>query len=541
MTPRPAAAPGELIRRVYLDLVGLVPTPEEVRAFVADPSDRAYEEIVDRLLASPQYGERWGRHWMDVWRYSDWDGFGAEIRESQPHIWRWRDWIVESLNADRGYDQMIVQMLAADEAAPDDPAALRATGFLARNWYKFNRNVWLDATIEHTAKAFLGLTINCARCHDHKYDPIAQTEYYRFRAFFEPHTTRTDRVPGQPDTQKDGLVRVYDGEPQAKTFLFTRGDEKRPVQDRPLDPGIPQVLERQVPLPPITPVALRPTAYYPALNAWIQEEALAQARADLKARESDLARAEKARGAATRCRRGDQGARTIASWQGKPLEAARSGLVVDRPAGSPPIGPGSHTGSRRCRALARAAAKAERVAEVHRAELALLQAELALADAERAAQAPKAKDDRGSPQGPGRRQGQTRRSPGRAEDQTAGRRAGEFELLSPECRLPGDQHGPPPGPGTVDHRPQEPAHRPGGHQSSLDEAFRRVPGPDRVRLRRQRQASHPPGAPRLAGRRADGLRLEDEAHPPPDRHQQRLSDAVARAVVPAIPTWRSTR
>ncbi len=174
---------------------------------------------------------------MDVWRYSDWDGFGAEVRESQPHIWRWRDWIVESLNADRGYDQMIVQMLAADEAAPDDPAALRATGFLARNWYKFNRNVWLDATVEHTAKAFLGLTLNCARCHDHKYDPIAQTDYYRFRAFFEPHTTRTDRCPASPTRRRTAWSGSTTASRQAKTFLFTRGDEKRPVQDRPLAAG----------------------------------------------------------------------------------------------------------------------------------------------------------------------------------------------------------------------------------------------------------------------------------------------------------------
>ena len=158
-----------------------------VRAFVADPSDRAYEALVDRLLASPQYGERWGRHWMDVWRYSDWDGFGAEVRESQPHIWRWRDWIVESLNRDMPYDRMIVAMLAADETDPCDTSSLRATGFLVRNWYKFNRNVWLEDTVEHTAKAFLGITLNCAKCHDHKYDPIPQTDYYAFRAFFEPY------------------------------------------------------------------------------------------------------------------------------------------------------------------------------------------------------------------------------------------------------------------------------------------------------------------------------------------------------------------
>ena len=169
---------------------------------MADPSGAAYEAIVDRLLASPQYGERWGRHWMDVWRYSDWDGFGAEVRESQPHIWRWRDWIVESLNGDMPYDRMIVEMLAADETGPCDAQHLRATGFLVRNWYKFNRNVWLDDTVEHTAKAFLGITLNCARCHDHKYDPIAQTDYYPFRAFFEPYAVRTDRVPGQPDTTR---------------------------------------------------------------------------------------------------------------------------------------------------------------------------------------------------------------------------------------------------------------------------------------------------------------------------------------------------
>src|SRR5260370_39446729 len=118
---------------------------------------------------------------------------------------------------------MPVEMLAADEAAPDDLSAQRATGYLVRNWYKFNRNVWLDGTVEHTSKAFLGMTWNCARCHDHKYDPIAQADYYRFRAFFEPHDIRTDRVPGQPDVTKLGLVRVFDANAQTPTFLFERG------------------------------------------------------------------------------------------------------------------------------------------------------------------------------------------------------------------------------------------------------------------------------------------------------------------------------
>jgi mono/diheme cytochrome c family protein len=167
LSPRPEAPPQVLLRRLFLDLTGLPPTRDELHAWLADPSDAAYERLVDDLLARPQYGERWGRHWMDVWRYSDWDGYGAEIRESQPHIWRWRDWIVESLNANKPYDRMILEMLAGDEIAPTDEQTLRATGYLGRNWYKFNRNVWLENTVEHAGKAFLGLTLNCARCHDH--------------------------------------------------------------------------------------------------------------------------------------------------------------------------------------------------------------------------------------------------------------------------------------------------------------------------------------------------------------------------------------
>jgi hypothetical protein len=278
-----------LLRRVYLDLIGLPPTPEELRAFVADESSDAYEKVVDRLLASPHYGERWGRHWMDVWRYSDWDGYAAEVRESQPHIWRWRDWIIESLNADKPYDQMIAEMLAADELSPGDENALRATGFLVRNWYKFNRNVWLENTVEHTSKAFLGITLNCARCHDHMYDPIAQTEYYQFRAFFEPHEVRTDRVPGESDTTKDGLVRVFDGKPEAPTYLFTRGNEAQPDKDHPLSPAVPKALGGG-PLA-IAPVELKPTEYYPGLRSFVQQEELARAQSTLTKSETAMAQA----------------------------------------------------------------------------------------------------------------------------------------------------------------------------------------------------------------------------------------------------------
>jgi hypothetical protein len=242
LKPRPEAPKALLLRRVYLDLIGLPPTREEVDAFAADAAPDAYEKIVDRLLADPRHGERWGRHWMDVWRYSDWAGFNEEIRDSMRHIWRWRDWIVESVNADKPYDRMILEMLAGDEIAPEDPNTIRATGFLARNWQKFSRDAWLQNVVEHTAKAFLGTTMNCARCHGHFFDPITHQEYYQFRAFFEPYSVRTDAVPGQPDPALDGLPRAYDGDLAAPTYLYVRGNEKQPDKSKVLPPAVPRCL-----------------------------------------------------------------------------------------------------------------------------------------------------------------------------------------------------------------------------------------------------------------------------------------------------------
>ena len=231
-----------LLRRVYLDLTGLPPTREELRAFLADESPTAYEAAVDRLLASERYGERWGRHWMDIWRYSDWAGWGQQVRDSQPHIWHWRDWIIESLNADRPYDEMVVDMLAADELAPEDRDRLRATGFLVRNFKLLSREQWLQDTVEHTAKAFLGLTMNCARCHDHMTDPLEQEEYYQLRAIFEPHHVRLDRLPGVADTSVDALPRVFDKDPAAPTYFYLRGDERTPDKDRPITSNVPALL-----------------------------------------------------------------------------------------------------------------------------------------------------------------------------------------------------------------------------------------------------------------------------------------------------------
>jgi hypothetical protein len=244
LEPNPPAPRALLLRRAFVDLVGLPPTRDELRAFLADPSEDAYEKVVDRLLASPPYGERWGRHWMDVWRYSEADGRKAknDVWWSNVYLWHWRDWMVRSLNADKGYDRMVVEMLAGDEAAPGDPETLAATGFLVRNWFKLDRNVWLSNTVEHTGKAFLGLTLGCCRCHDHKFDPISQKEYYQFRAFFEPHDIRTEKLPAADGGPCATVAHACDAFPDMPTYVFARGDPKSPDKTAPVAPGVPAAL-----------------------------------------------------------------------------------------------------------------------------------------------------------------------------------------------------------------------------------------------------------------------------------------------------------
>ena len=279
-----------LLRRVYLDLIGLPPTRAQLKAFLADESPEAYARVVDELLESPQYGQRWGRHWMDVWRYSDWYGLGAQVRNSQKHVWHWRDWIVDSLNADKGYDQMVREMLAADELYPTDQEKLRATGYLVRNYYLFNRTTWLDDTLEHTSKAFLGLTLNCTKCHDHKYDPITHQEYYQMRAIFEPHQVRLDPVPGETDLEKDGLPRAFDAHADTMTYIHIRGDEKNPDKSKEIQPGVPAVLGREA--FKITPVELPPMAYQPKLLPFVLADQLKKVEADLTAAKEKLAKSE---------------------------------------------------------------------------------------------------------------------------------------------------------------------------------------------------------------------------------------------------------
>jgi hypothetical protein len=213
---------------------------------------------------------------MDVWRYSDWAGWsgGNQIRDSKPHIWKWRDWIVESLNADKGYDRMIVEMLAADELAPQDTNALRATGFLVRNYKMLSREQWLEDTVKHTSMAFLGVTVGCAKCHDHMTDPISQAEYYSMRAIFEPHWVRTDPVPGDTNLMNAGLVRTFDTDTNAATYFLNRGDERKADTNRIMQPDVPKALGGTL---AVTPVSLPWQAGRPDHREFVYRDALAAA------------------------------------------------------------------------------------------------------------------------------------------------------------------------------------------------------------------------------------------------------------------------
>jgi hypothetical protein len=191
LSPNPAVDRRKLIRRASFGLTGLPPTPQQVDAFVNDPAPDAYEKLIDRLLASPAYGERWASHWLDVVRFGESDGFEHDY--DRPHAYHFRDFVIRALNDDLPYDTFVKWQLAGDEYAPDNPLALMATGFLTagvfptqitEKEFESTRYNQLDDMAATTGVAFLGLTVGCARCHDHKFDPIPMADYYRFTATF---------------------------------------------------------------------------------------------------------------------------------------------------------------------------------------------------------------------------------------------------------------------------------------------------------------------------------------------------------------------
>src|SRR5437879_2135399 len=214
---KPVAAADRLtlLRRVYLDLVGLPPSPEEQQAFLADRSANAYERVVDDLLARPQYGERWARHWLDVVRYAESNGY--ERDGAKPFAWRYRDYVIDSLNKDKPYDRFLTEQLAGDEIDGSNAETQIATTFLRLGTWDdepadplVDRYDQLDDVLGTTATAFLGLTLRCARCHDHKFEPIPQTDYYSTLAVFEPLK--------RPQKEREELERFVGTEAEVSVY-----------------------------------------------------------------------------------------------------------------------------------------------------------------------------------------------------------------------------------------------------------------------------------------------------------------------------------
>ena len=279
LAPTEAASPAELVRRIYFDLHGLPPQPAQVEEFVSASADgliSALEGLVDTLLASPRYGERWGQHWLDVARYSESDGYRADFYRSE--AWRYRDYVIRAFNEDKPFNQFVREQLAGDEIAPDDPETAIATAFLRHGIYEYNqRNArmhWeliLNEMTNVTGEAFLGLGVGCSQCHDHKFDPILQKDYYSLQAFLSsvwwpedrPHATpqqlREHRaklrewerktaairselsglLSGQRESKKEFVISQFPEDVQA---MYYKGAEKR----TPYEEQLAQLVERQI-------------------------------------------------------------------------------------------------------------------------------------------------------------------------------------------------------------------------------------------------------------------------------------------------------
>ena len=218
-----------LIRRATFDLHGIPPTPEQVDAFLEDTSPDAFARLVDSLLASPRYGERWARHWLDLARYAESEGFKAD--ETRPYAWRYRDYVIDSLNADKPYDRFVQEQIAGDELWPASPQARIATGFNRHYPDESNaailmqrrQEVLLDIT-DTVGSVFMGLTYGCAKCHDHKFDPILQADYYRLQAFFS-NVTADDEVHLLTEAERAQRARQQAGWEEATARIREQMDE----------------------------------------------------------------------------------------------------------------------------------------------------------------------------------------------------------------------------------------------------------------------------------------------------------------------------
>ncbi len=254
LEPSPQADRQVQARRIYFDLIGLPPTPEQMDAFLADDLPGSYERLVDQLLASPDYGQRWAQHWLDVVRYADSDGF--EYDDPRPHAWRYRDWVIEALNSDKPFDRFVREQIAADELYPGDRDALAALGLHRLGPLRLNagmqdeaknRQEVLTEIVDGVGSAFLGLTFGCARCHDHEFDPIKQEDYYQMQAFFA--ATQAIDIPLVPvsaesDSTKQktvpSIMAVRDGNQEVpETFVLDRGEPHQRLNK--VEPAVPHI------------------------------------------------------------------------------------------------------------------------------------------------------------------------------------------------------------------------------------------------------------------------------------------------------------
>jgi Protein of unknown function (DUF1553)/Protein of unknown function (DUF1549)/Planctomycete cytochrome C len=239
--PAPEADRRELVRRVYFDLHGLPPTREQNDAFIQNTHPQAYEQLIDELLASPRYGERWAQHWLDLVRYAESDGYNQDAY--RPAAWPYRDWVIKALNNDMPYDQFVRQQLAGDEIDPKNPDALVATGYLRNGIYEYNqrdvRGQWdliVNDMTDNAGEVFLGLSYGCARCHDHKFDPILQVDYFRLKAFFSPVHWRDDLKMASDDervryaeqlSKWEGATADIRAQMEPMTKPFLEGNRKK--------------------------------------------------------------------------------------------------------------------------------------------------------------------------------------------------------------------------------------------------------------------------------------------------------------------------
>ena len=235
--PNPSAEKLTIIRRVSFDLLGLAPSREDIEGFLADNSKGAYDKVLDKLLSSPHYGERWGRHWLDVARFGE--SHGYESDNERPHAWTYRDAVIRAFNQDLPFDRFVKWQVAGDILEPQDSLAVTLTGFLSagstvtnvdgvdREKANYDK---MDDIVSATGSAFLGLTVGCARCHDHKYDPISQKDYYKMVGFFLPGREGDRQVEiGEPGSKVKAMV--WNGGKKRSNPILKRGDVEQKGED----------------------------------------------------------------------------------------------------------------------------------------------------------------------------------------------------------------------------------------------------------------------------------------------------------------------